>query len=180
MGAHFQRHVLVMNHQHPTDICLDRRSLELVLLPLRQQVIDGVLQLVMIFVVVGDDSLPCSVSYYILVSGTESWTLVMADHIRSAEDLHDCPVFFSSRAQNSLDSELWQSGDVKVIQQIPQSASGDRGFISSGLHLIGVTVRLFLLDVAQRSAVFIFSPSALLPSSSSSFSWSLSSFYSSC
>jgi hypothetical protein len=38
-----------------------------------------------------------------------------ADHIRSTEDLHDCLVLFSSGAQNSLDSELWQSGDVDVI-----------------------------------------------------------------
>jgi hypothetical protein len=35
-GAHFHSHVLVMNHQHPRDICLDPRTLKLVLLPLRQ------------------------------------------------------------------------------------------------------------------------------------------------
>jgi hypothetical protein len=35
-------------------------------------VVDGVLQLVMIFAVVGGDRLPCSISYCILVSGSES------------------------------------------------------------------------------------------------------------
>jgi hypothetical protein len=60
-----------MHHKHPRNIGLDPRSLELVLLPLRQQVIDGVPQLVMIFAVVGGDCLPCSISYYILVSGLE-------------------------------------------------------------------------------------------------------------
>jgi hypothetical protein len=69
-------------------------------------VIDGVPQLVMIFVVVGGDCLPCSVSYCILVSGSESWTLVTAEHIRSAKDIQDCLVLFSSRVHNSLDSEL--------------------------------------------------------------------------
>jgi hypothetical protein len=106
MGAHLHRYMLVMHHKHHRDIDLDPRSLELILLPLRQQVIDGVPQLVMIFVVVGGDCLPCNISYCILVSGSESWTLVMTEHIRFAEDLHDCLILFLSRARNSLDSEL--------------------------------------------------------------------------
>jgi hypothetical protein len=109
-------------------------------------VINGVLQLIMIFAVVGGDRLPCNISYC-RVSGSESWTLVTAEHIRSAEDLHDCLLLFFSRARNSLDSELWRSGDVEAVQQIPQSTGGDRGFISGGLDLIGIMVRLFLLGV---------------------------------
>jgi hypothetical protein len=35
-GAHFHSHIQVMNHQHLEDICLDPRSLKLVVLPLRQ------------------------------------------------------------------------------------------------------------------------------------------------
>jgi hypothetical protein len=69
----------------------------------------------MISVTVGGDHLPCSVSYCILVSGPEGWTLVSAEHIGSTDDLHDCLVFFSARAQNSLDSELWWSGDVDAV-----------------------------------------------------------------
>jgi hypothetical protein len=105
-----------MHDKHPGNIGLDPRSLELVLLPLRKQVIDGVPQLVMISVAVGGDCLPCSVSYCILVSGPDGWTLVTAEHVRSANDLHDCLVLFSSRARNSLDSELWWSGDVDAVQ----------------------------------------------------------------
>jgi hypothetical protein len=144
-----------MHNKHLRDINLGPRSLERVLLPLKQQVIDGVLQLVMIFAVVGGDCLPCSISYYILVSGSKRWTLVIAEHITSAEDLHDCLVLFSSRAWKSLDFELWWSGHVNAIQQIPQSAGGDRGFISGGLDLIGIVVYLVLLKVIQRSVVFI-------------------------
>jgi hypothetical protein len=71
MDAHLHRHVLVMHHKHPGNIGLDPRSLELILHPLRQQVIDSVLQLVMILAVVGGDCLPCSITYCSLVSGSE-------------------------------------------------------------------------------------------------------------
>jgi hypothetical protein len=73
----------------------------------------------MISTAVGGDRLPCSMNYCIMVSGPESWTLVSVEHIRSADDLHDCLVLFSARAQNSLDSKLWRSGDVDAVQQIP-------------------------------------------------------------
>jgi hypothetical protein len=71
----------------------------------------------MISAVVGGDLLPCSISYCILVRGSESWTLVMDDHIRSAKDLHNCLVLFSSRARNPLDYEFRWSGDVEVVQK---------------------------------------------------------------
>jgi hypothetical protein len=110
----------------------------------------------MISSAVGGDRLPCSVSYCILVSGPEGWSLVSAEHIGSTNDLHDCLVLFSARAWNSLDSKLWWSGDVDVVQQIPQSASGDRGFISKSFDLIGIVECLILLGIAPRSVVFIF------------------------
>jgi hypothetical protein len=80
---------------------------------------------------------------------------MIAEHIRSTKDLHDYLVLFSSRVWNSLDSELWWSGDVKAVQQIPQSAGGDQGFISGGLDLINIAVHLFLLIVTQGSVVLI-------------------------
>jgi hypothetical protein len=155
MSAHHHKHILVMHHKHHGNIGLDPRSLELVLLPLRQQVIDNVPQLIMISVVVCGDHLPCSVSYCILVSGLEGWTLMMAEHNRSTDDLHDWLVLFSSRARNFLDSELWRNGDVDTVQQIPQSASGDQGFISKSLDLVGVMECLVLLGVTPKSVVFI-------------------------
>jgi hypothetical protein len=90
------------------------------------------------------------------VSSPEGWTLVSAEHIRSANDLHDCLVLFSAKAQNSLGSNLWQSGDVDAVQQIPQSASENQGFISKSFDLIGVVERLVLLGVAPMSVVFTF------------------------
>jgi hypothetical protein len=118
-------------------------------------VVDIVPKLVMISAAVGGDRLPCSVSYCILASGPEGWSLVSAEHIGSAEDLHDCLILFSARARNSLDSELWRSGDVDAVQQITQSTNGDRGFISKSFDLVSIVERLVLLDVASRSVVFI-------------------------
>jgi hypothetical protein len=119
-------------------------------------VVDDVPQLIKIPSTVCGDRLPCSVSDCILVSGPEGWSLVSAEHIGSTDDLHNCLVLFSARAQNSLDSELWRSGDIDVVQQIPQSASGDRGFISKSFDLISIVECLILLGVAPRSVVFIF------------------------
>jgi hypothetical protein len=155
MGARIHEYILVMHHKHPGDICLDPKSLELVLLSLRQQVVNGVPQLIMIYAAVGGDCLPCSISYCILVSGPKGWTLVTAEYIRPIEDFHDYLVLFSSRAQNSLDSEFWRCDDVDAVQQILQSSREDRGFISKSLDLIGVTECLILLGVAQRSLVII-------------------------
>jgi hypothetical protein len=82
-------------------------------------VVDGVPPLIVISSAVGGDRLPCSASYCIMVSGPEGWSLVSVEHIGSTDDLHDCLGLFSARAWNSLDSELWRSGDVDVVQQIP-------------------------------------------------------------
>jgi hypothetical protein len=94
------------------------------------------------------------------MSATASWqvvlkALVSAEHIGSTEDLHDCLILFLARVWNSLDSKLWRSGDVDAVQQISQSASGDRGFISKSFDHVGVVERLVLLGVAPRSVVFI-------------------------
>jgi hypothetical protein len=85
----------------------------------------------------------------------EGWSLVLAEHMRFDDDLHDCLVLFSARVRNSLDSELWRSGDVDAVQQIPKSASGDWGFIYKSFDLISVVEHLVLLGVAPRSVVFI-------------------------
>jgi hypothetical protein len=80
---------------------------------------------------------------------------VPADHTRLVEDLHNCFVLFLPWAWNSLDSKLWRGGDVDVVQQIPQSTSGDQSFISDSLDFIGLIVHLLLLGIAQRSVVLI-------------------------
>jgi hypothetical protein len=72
MNAHLHRHVTVMHHKHLVNISLDPRNLELILLPLRPQVVDIVLQLVMMCAAISGDCLPCSISYCLLVSCSKS------------------------------------------------------------------------------------------------------------
>jgi hypothetical protein len=87
---------------------------------------------------------------------------VLAEHIGSTDDLHYCLVLFSVGARNSLDSEFWWSGDVDVVQKIPQSACGDRGFIPKSFDHVSIVECLILLGVAPRSVVFIFFTSSLV------------------
>jgi hypothetical protein len=88
-------------------------------------VVDGIPKLIMISTAIGGDRLPCTDSYCILASGPEGWSLVLAEHNGSTEDLHDCLILFSARARNSLDSELWQSGHhyaaaVALLPMLPE------------------------------------------------------------
>jgi hypothetical protein len=85
---------MVMSHLHSRDIGPHPRSLELVLLPLRQRVIDGILQLAVMRAVPCGDSLPCSINYNIATRCSESWTHMPPDHIGPIEDLHECPQLF--------------------------------------------------------------------------------------
>jgi hypothetical protein len=120
-----------------------------------QKLVDGILQLVMMCAVEGGDRLPCSVSYHIFVSCSEGWTHVPADHIQLIEGLHNCSILFLPLACDSLDFELWSSGDVDVAQQIPQSTCGNQCFIPKGLYLIGFMVHLLLLKITQMSLILI-------------------------
>jgi hypothetical protein len=81
--------------------------------------------------------------------------LVVAQQIGSAEDLHNCLVLFSFRLQNSLDSKLCRSDDANAVQQFPQSAGGNQGFIFACLDLICDVVLFLLLEITQRSVVLI-------------------------
>jgi hypothetical protein len=61
-----------MNHINPGDISLDSRSLELILLPMRQKVVDGIIQFVVMCVVIGSDRMSCSINDNISVRFSKS------------------------------------------------------------------------------------------------------------
>jgi hypothetical protein len=48
VGAQLHHHVLVVHHLHPGDILLHPRGFEFVLLSLRQEAVDGVLQFILV------------------------------------------------------------------------------------------------------------------------------------
>jgi hypothetical protein len=74
-------------------------------------------------------------------------------HIRPIKDLHSCSELFLPWMRDSLDSELWGSGDAYVTEQISQSASGDRSFIPKGLQLVGITIHLLIFRITRGSVI---------------------------
>jgi hypothetical protein len=48
MSAQFHHHILVVYHLRPGDILIHAIGLELILLPVGQEVVDGVLQLMLV------------------------------------------------------------------------------------------------------------------------------------
>jgi hypothetical protein len=71
MDTQLHHHVLVVDHLHPRDVSLHPRSLELFILPLWQDMVDGVLQLVVLSVVPCGDGLSGSVSHIIIARCSE-------------------------------------------------------------------------------------------------------------
>jgi hypothetical protein len=107
----------MVNHLHLVNILLHPRGLELVLLLVRREVVDGVLQLDVVVTAPGGDGLPGGVSHNIVVRCPISWTCVPADHLGPMEDLHNGLELHSSWTRDSLDPILGSSGDAQVSQQ---------------------------------------------------------------
>jgi hypothetical protein len=87
MSAQLHCHILVVHHLHPRDILLHPIGLELILLPVGQEVVDGVLQPTIVATDPRCDGLPGGVSNNITARGPESWSLVSVEDSRSKEDL---------------------------------------------------------------------------------------------
>jgi hypothetical protein len=79
----------VVHYLHPGDILLHPIGLELILLPIGQEVVDGVLQLTLVATNPRCDGLPGGVSHSITARGRENWSLVSAEDSGSEEDFFD-------------------------------------------------------------------------------------------
>jgi hypothetical protein len=89
MDAQLHHHVLVVYHQHPRDVLLHPRGLELVLLLVGQEAVDRVLQLALMAMAPRSDGLPCVVSHNITSRCSEGWPMVPTDDPRPREDVYD-------------------------------------------------------------------------------------------
>jgi hypothetical protein len=87
MSAQLHCHILVVHHLHPRDILLHPIGLELILLPVGQEVVDEVLQPTIVVTDPRCDGLPGGVSNNIAARGPKSWSLVSVEDSRSEEDL---------------------------------------------------------------------------------------------
>jgi hypothetical protein len=83
MSAQLHRHILVVYHLHPGDILFYPVGLELILLPVGQEVVDRVLQSTLIATDPRCDGLPGDISNSIAARSLESGSLVSAEDSRS-------------------------------------------------------------------------------------------------
>jgi hypothetical protein len=79
----------VVHHLHPGDILLHPIGLELILLPVGHEVVDGVLQPTLVAMDPRCDRLPGNISNSVAARGPESWSLVSTEDSGSEEDLCD-------------------------------------------------------------------------------------------
>jgi hypothetical protein len=79
----------VVYHLHPGDIPFHPVGLELILLPVGQEVVDRVLQLALVAMDPRCDGPPGGINNNIVVRSPESWSLVSAEDSGSEENLCD-------------------------------------------------------------------------------------------
>jgi hypothetical protein len=136
-------------HLHPGDILLHPRGLEFVLLPLRQEAMDGVLQLILVAMAPRSDGLPGSISHSITDRCSEGWPLVLAQDPEPREDLCNYLEFHLSWTRDSLDPVSWGGCDAQVSQQSIKPAGGDRSFSTKGFPFVSISIQLLTQVVAQ-------------------------------
>jgi hypothetical protein len=79
----------VVYHLRPRNILLHPIGLELILLPVGQEVVDEVLQPTLVAMDLRCDGLPGGIGNSITARGPESWSLVSAEDSGSKENLYD-------------------------------------------------------------------------------------------
>jgi hypothetical protein len=155
MTAQLHRHILVGHHLHPGEILLHPIGLELILLPVGQEVVDGVLQPTLVATDPRCDSLLGGISHSITVRGTESWSLVSAKNSGSKEDLYNGFELHSPWMRDFLDPVPRGRCDAQMFQQSLKPTGEDRSFGPEGLHLIRILVHLLVLSITRGRVLFV-------------------------
>jgi hypothetical protein len=89
MSAQLHHHILVVYHLHPGDIPFHPIGLELILLPVGQEVVDRALQLALVAMDPRCDGLPSGIGNSIAPRSPESWSLVSVEDPGPEENLCD-------------------------------------------------------------------------------------------
>jgi hypothetical protein len=146
---------MVVYHLHPGDILLHPVVLELILLPVGQEVVDGVLQLMLVATDPRCDGLPRGIGNSITARGPESWSLVSAEDSRSEENICDDFELHLPWTWDFLDPVPRSSGDAQMLQQSSKPADENWSFDPEGLHIIRISVHLLVLGVTQGRVLFV-------------------------
>jgi hypothetical protein len=138
----------VVYHLHLGDILLHPKGLELVLLSLRLEAVDGALQLTLVATAPRSDGLPGGVSHNITDRCSEGWPLMPAEDPGPREDLCDSFEFHPPWTRDSLNPVSRGGGDAQVSQQSMKPVGGDQSFSTKGFPPINISVQLLTLIVA--------------------------------
>jgi hypothetical protein len=92
----------VVYHIHFGDIILHPKGLEFVLLSLRLEVVDIVLQFILVAMAPGSDGLPGGINHTITDRCSEGWPLVPAEDPGPEEDLYNYLEFQPPWTRDSL------------------------------------------------------------------------------
>jgi hypothetical protein len=155
MSDQLHRHILVVYYLHPRNILPHPIALELILLPVGQEVVDGVLHPTLVATNPRCDGLPGSISYNIAARGPESWSLVSAEDSRSEENICDGFKLHPPWMRDFLDPVLGSGGDAQVLQQGSKPTGENWSFGPEGIHLICIPVHLLILNVAWGRVLFV-------------------------
>jgi hypothetical protein len=155
MTSQLYCHILVMYHLHLGDILLYPIGLELILLPVGQEVVDGVLQPTFVTMDPQCDGLPGRIGNSIAARGPESWSLVSAEYSGSKENLCDGFELHPPWTRDFLYPVYGSGGDAQVFQQSSKPAGENWSFNPKGFHLICISVHLLILGVAQGRVLFV-------------------------
>jgi hypothetical protein len=96
------------------DLQVHSRDLESILLPLRVECVDRVLQVMVLRVVPTRQHLPSSIGHYLSTSCMRGRTSMLADHLLPVEDLHCVGELHAFWPGNTLDLVLWGLGDAQL------------------------------------------------------------------
>jgi hypothetical protein len=103
-----------VGHSSSKDLWVHSRDLESILLPLRVECIDGVLQVTVLRMVLAHQCLPRSVDHYLSTHCSRSGTSVPTDHLLPIEDLHCATELHVPWSWSTLDLVLWGLGDAQL------------------------------------------------------------------
>jgi hypothetical protein len=130
-------------------------GLELIPLPVGQEVVHRVLQPTLVCTDPRCDGLPGGIGNSISARGPESWTLVSAEDSGSEENLCDGFELHPPWMRDFLDLVPRSGGDVQVLQQSSKPAGENWSFDPEGLHLIRISIHLLVLGVARGRVLFV-------------------------
>jgi hypothetical protein len=124
-----------MRHHSSEDLWVHLRDLESILLPLRVECVDGVLQVTVPRTVPAHQHLPSSASYCLNTCHTRGGTSMLAYHFLPVEDLHGVGEVHAPWHGNTLDLLLRGLGEAQLKQQTMKLCGHSRGLLAIGAEL---------------------------------------------